>query len=380
VRKTILACVAVALVAGTTTATAASLITSEDIKNGTIRSTDIKKGAISASRLSSDVQAALDEAGRAGPPGKDGATVYGPKGDTGAQGPQGERGAPGRDGVGLQGAPGAAGAKGDKGDPGAPGSGAPGPVGAKGNPGDRGDKGDKGDPGAKGDKGDAGADAYAPRVVDADGAHGVKLAPYGDNSTVDGRGGENTVDNGTIAFAAPLVAPELGTRAARFASKSGDPATDPDAGRSVVAYLPLAAKPPLLSTLTFARYQSFVQDQPQSALDLAFKLEVFATGTGSYQTLVYEPYQNGSDVLGRWVEHDVLGGRIWSSRIPSGQCAQALPCTFAQYLATYPDARVLTAKFVIGQNSGQGWPGFVGWLDDARLGFNGQTVRYDLGG
>ena len=188
------------------------------------------------------------------------------------------------------------------------------------------------------------------------------------------------MNNGSITFAAPPAAPELGTRAARFASKTGDPATDPDAGRSVVAYLPLASRPPLLSTLTYARYQSFVQDQPQSALDIAFKMEVYATGTGTYQTLVYEPYQNGSDVTGRWVEHNVLGGSIWSSRIPSGQCSQALPCTFAQYLATYPDARVLTAKFVIGQISGQGWPGFVGWLDDARLGFNGQTVRYDFGG
>ena len=133
------------------------------------------------------------------------------------------------------------------------------------------------------------------------------------------------------------------------------------------------------TTTATAANQSFVQDQPMAALNIAFKMEVFATGTGTYQTLVHEPYQNGSDVLGRWVEHDVLGGRIWSSRIASGPCSQAQPCTFPRYLATYPDARVLTAKFVIGQNSGQGWPGFVGWLDDARLGFNGQTVRYDFG-
>ena len=105
----------------------------------------------------------------------------------------------------------------------------------------------------------------------------------------------------------------------------------------------------------------------------------FRTGA-TYQTLVYEPYQNGSDVTGQWVEHDVLAGRFWSSRIPSGACSQAQPCPLADYLATYPNARVLTAKLMIGQNSGQGWPGFVGWLEDARLGFNGQTVRYDFGG
>jgi hypothetical protein len=116
-------------------------------------------------------------------------------------------------------------------------------------------------------------------VVLATGQHGVTLAPYGDNSQVDGRGSENTVDNGTITFAPPPLPPELGSQAARFASKSSDPATDPDAGRSVVAYLPLTGRP-LLSTLTYARYQSFVQDRSQAALDFEFKMEVFATGTG----------------------------------------------------------------------------------------------------
>jgi Collagen triple helix repeat (20 copies) len=451
VRKTILACVAVALIVGTTSATAATLITSEDIANGTIRASDIRKGTISENRLTRGVRELLRKAGAPGPAGQDGATVYGPQGEPGPQGPAGRNGQNGIDGGpgvqgaqglkgdpgaagpagpagpagadgpkgdkgdrgdagakgdtgdrGADGAPGAKGDKGDRGEDGAPGAkgdkgdrgedGAPGAKGDKGDrgeggaPGAKGDKGDRGDagaPGAKGDKGDTGAnglDADKPRVVAADLAHGVKLAPYGDNSQVDGRGNENVVDNGTITFAEPPLAPELGTRAARFAAKDGDPATNPDAGRSVVLYLPLTGRP-LLSTLTYARYQSYVQDRTQAALDFAFKMEVFATGTGTYQTLVYEPYQNGSDVQGQWVEHNVLGGRIWSSRITNpNPCSQSQPCTFAEYLATYPNARVLTTKVMIGQNSGQGWPGFVGWLDDVRLGFNGQTVRYDLGG
>ena len=43
--------------------------------NGTIQASDIKKGAISSSRLSTAVQAALENAGKVGPTGKDGATV-----------------------------------------------------------------------------------------------------------------------------------------------------------------------------------------------------------------------------------------------------------------------------------------------------------------
>jgi hypothetical protein len=123
VPKTILACVAVALIVGATSATAASLITSADIKNGTIQASDIRRGAISESRLARDVRQTLRSVGKVGPAGKDGATVYGPKGDRGPEGPQGRTGQPGRDGTGTQGAQGAQGLKGDKGDKGDPGLG-----------------------------------------------------------------------------------------------------------------------------------------------------------------------------------------------------------------------------------------------------------------
>jgi hypothetical protein len=165
VKKTIVACVAVALIAGTTTATAASLITSKDIKNGTIQASDIKKGTISASRLSSGLRKALGTAGHTGPAGKDGATVYGPKGDVGPQGPQGERGAPGRDGAGNDGA---AGPKGDTGS-----VGPAGPAGATGPQGLKGDKGDKGDAGVT----DLEADGPYPGETDLG-----NLPNQGDNS------------------------------------------------------------------------------------------------------------------------------------------------------------------------------------------------------
>jgi hypothetical protein len=109
VRKTILACVAVALIVGASTATAASLVTSNDIKNGTVRSKDIKnktikskdikKDTIKANRLTPAVRAQLRKAG-----------VPGPKGDTGAAGLKGDTGSTGSKGD--------EGPKGDKGDPG----------------------------------------------------------------------------------------------------------------------------------------------------------------------------------------------------------------------------------------------------------------------
>jgi Collagen triple helix repeat (20 copies) len=160
VRKTILACAAAALIAGATSATAASLVTSADIKNGTIRASDIKKGTISESRLSTGVRGMLlstGQAGPVGPAGNDGATVYGPKGDAGPEGPAGPIGPPGRDGSGNQGPQGAAGPQGPQGPPGATGpqglQGVAGPTGLKG---DAGDRGPAGATGAQGPPGVAG--------------------------------------------------------------------------------------------------------------------------------------------------------------------------------------------------------------------------------
>jgi hypothetical protein len=97
VHRPIIACVIVALVAGATSATAANLITGDDIKDGsitaadiknpTIDNEDIKKGAIIKKKLSKAVRDALDEKGAPGPQGATG--PQGPQGPTGPQGPAG---------------------------------------------------------------------------------------------------------------------------------------------------------------------------------------------------------------------------------------------------------------------------------------------------
>jgi hypothetical protein len=75
----------VAIVIATTgSATAASLITSAKIKNGSIRGKDIAKRTITMDRLSRSVQQAIGKAGTAGLAGASGAK--GDKGDTGATG------------------------------------------------------------------------------------------------------------------------------------------------------------------------------------------------------------------------------------------------------------------------------------------------------
>jgi hypothetical protein len=73
------------VIATTGSATAASLITSSKIKNGTIRGKDIHKRTITMDRLSHSVQQAIRKAGKPGPAGAKG--DKGDKGDTGATGP-----------------------------------------------------------------------------------------------------------------------------------------------------------------------------------------------------------------------------------------------------------------------------------------------------
>ena len=65
-RKTILACVAVALIAGTTTATAATLITGKEIKDGSISGRDLKDGSVKSADLSKGVRSQLGAGRRPG--------------------------------------------------------------------------------------------------------------------------------------------------------------------------------------------------------------------------------------------------------------------------------------------------------------------------
>jgi hypothetical protein len=85
VRKTIVACVLVALAVGATTATAAQLITGKDIKNGSITGKDIARKSIGKKKLTAAVQRALAKQGATGPQGPAGA-----KGDKGDKGDRGD--------------------------------------------------------------------------------------------------------------------------------------------------------------------------------------------------------------------------------------------------------------------------------------------------
>lgn len=140
-----------AMLASAGTATAARLITSKDIKDGTIKEQDL--AAAVRTKLNATVGAtSVGPTGPQGPTGPKGDA--GPKGDIGVQGPKGDTGQQG-----LKGDTGAQGLRGDTGTQGPKGE-----TGIQGPKGDTGIQGPKGDTGIQGPKGDTGArgpsDAY----------------------------------------------------------------------------------------------------------------------------------------------------------------------------------------------------------------------------
>jgi hypothetical protein len=247
-------------------------------------------------------------------------------------------------------------------------------VGGGSTPASQGERGQNGQNGQNGAPGANGLDSDFARTVTAGNLRGFTLAPKGDNG--------DTTDNGTLDFTTPPATPPLGTKSLEFKSTNGKPVV-------VYAGVPSSnAARPLLAELTKASYASLIHTQPQSSLDISMQFEVtgststhFASG---YTTVVFEPYQNqDSETLDEWHRHSVDFGKVWSTQASSSanpsHCTQATPCPLRQYIEENPHAQVLTAKLKIGQNSGTGWTGFDGFLDDVKLGF-GPVTQYDFGG
>jgi hypothetical protein len=99
-RKTLIACIAVAVLAGGGTATAAKFITGKDVKNGSLTGADVKNGSLTGSEIKggsvrlSDLSPGVQELiAKAGTPGKDGSNgAAGQNGAAGAKGDKGDKG------------------------------------------------------------------------------------------------------------------------------------------------------------------------------------------------------------------------------------------------------------------------------------------------
>ena len=364
-KKTIVACVAVALLAGTTSATATSLITGKqirdgsvggrDVRNASLRGRDVKNGTILRRDLSKRVRALLDRAAAQGVTG----AAPGAKGDSGAAGAKGDAGA-----TGAKGDTGATGAKGDKGDTGA--TGAPGATGANGSNGANGAPGADGADGANGDKGDRGENA--------DGSTTTDVTASGDGEwTIDTPSGSGG-DNGVATLTADDLRLQINAPGGGFA-EARRPLSGQLAALTALVYKHATASPgsarPLIKL-------DIANASPCDVSELTAGVCNLPAWSGGRTTLVYEPvYSTGNDPVA-----DTLGAgnTWWSTRDIHGVTGRDTYVNGLQALqsiiANNPDATIEQIHVQAGMNSqGAPWSGFDGTVDWVRVG----DTRFDFG-
>jgi parallel beta-helix repeat protein len=143
-----------------------------------------------------------------------------------------------------------------------------------------------------------------------------------------------------------------------------------------------------LADITSMSYSTY---QPGPTLAIAIQFDVqYRTGDSAYGgRLVFEPYQNGTVVVGSgWQSWSPLAGKWWASHtdgsgtggaqvvaLPSGNCGISTPCTWSQILAAFPDAQIY-GRFLL--KAGSGWSGFDGNADSLTVGVSGSDVTYDF--
>jgi hypothetical protein len=303
---------------------------------------DIKRGAVTLTRLSPGVQKILRIRAVDGENGE-----VGESGATGATGVTGLTGANGA--TGIAGTPGANGLNGATGETGAP-----------------------------------GLDADGNRVVNGSSLYGFVLAPDGDNTPAYG-GGDNDGAHGTYSFdTAPTtpVAPHgatslLGSKALHVAQSVN--------GKSMAVFLPF--KKTQLSELTDLSYSTIVTNRTSNAAeDISMQIEVLGSSStafgNGYGTLVYEPSFNGAPTSG-WHRNNAISGKWWftkASTTPNpSDCSINNPCKLSTFLDENPSSTILSVKLRNGQNNGGAGPGFEAWVDNVTLGY-GTATNFDLGG
>jgi hypothetical protein len=237
-------------------------------------------------------------------------------------------------------------------------------------------------------------DSGVPRPVAADNLRGWQLLPRGTNP--------DPQDNGTLTFLdgpeTGADGPPLGTRSLRMENGVN--------GKNVSAIVPIREgnDRPTISELTTATYSSYLTNT-DGAQDVSFKVVLLGANVctqradqagctpsaSGFTTMIFEPSnnsgganQNPSGEEGKWHRWNARGGRWWSTRkFQAGGGTDLCPnsgsgCTIDTLIQDSPRATVEQVRLEIGQNAGGA--AIDTSVDDVRLGFDGDFLRYDLGG
>src|SRR5581483_4536446 len=134
------------------------------------------------------------------------------------------------------------------------------------------------------------------------------------------------------------------------------------------------------------------QSGPTVAVALRFDVRYRTSDTAYGGRLVFEPYiNNGGTVPAGWQHWNALDGAgapgsragLWwaSNTGPNGSngvCGQATPCTWAQILNLFPDAKVNPSNGNFALGVGSGVSGFVGQADALTIGVPGSLKTFDF--
>jgi hypothetical protein len=141
-------------------------------------------------------------------------------------------------------------------------------------------------------------------------------------------------------------------------------------------YLHAANTP--LSSVTELGYRTKQNSASFPGGDPSYQLAVFLDGTtGSFTTLVFEPYEKGFVTLGAWKSWDVAAGQFWSSRsYTSGTCSVTAGAGGAPFytLAALKNACPNAVVVGFGVNVGTFNPGYN--VETDLVDFNGTTYDF----
>lgn len=142
-----------------------------------------------------------------------------------------------------------------------------------------------------------------------------------------------------------------------------------------------------LADITDLSYSTY-QPGPTLAISLQFDVRYRTTDVNYGGRLVFEPYQNGTVVVGSgWQTWSPLAGNWWATRtnadgtggaqavpLPAGNCGIATPCSWSTILAAFPDAKIY-GRFLL--KAGSNWLGFDGNADALTIGVEGSPFVAD---
>jgi Collagen triple helix repeat (20 copies) len=344
---------------GAGSATAKTLITGDDIKNGTVTGADIHNGSLHLADLDSR---AID--GLGGAKGATGAT-----GLSGAKGADGLAGAKGADGlVGAKGADGLVGPRGTNG-----------LVGPNGNDGLDGANGTDGLDGANGANGLAGARGAA-------GANGADAKYQGANWNIVDRNvignGDSYLRSGPFSTAwGPAVQPPLGQGSLGIRTGSGSDAA------SFGDEVDFAGN--LVSGLTNVGFSVYTTNENQdmggnnqsfdNLPSISFEINP-NLGSATYTSMTYVPPVGTTDTAGKWTSYNAATEGGWYLSSGSGACVLGPEltslCSLAAIKAAVPEATIYTVQITKPRisNDHPDWA-FSGAVDALRI--NGSVYDFE---